>query len=77
MFEVRNKILLLQTNVRPVLAKARQRNKLVFEQDRQGWLAPYANGAVPSAVAGYLVDDSDDEMSTAVDQLFDDEEQTL
>ena len=77
MFEVRNKILVLQTNVRPVLAKARAAERLVFKQDRQGWLAPYASGAVPGAVAGYLVDDSDSEMSTAVDQLFDDEEQTL
>jgi hypothetical protein len=75
MLEVRDKILLLQTDVRPVLALARAAERIAFKNDRDAWAAPYTSGAVPSAVAGYLVDDSDDEMQSAVDELFDDEEQ--
>jgi hypothetical protein len=73
MHQVRDKILLLRSEVTPVLALARAAERIAFQQDRAAWAAPYASGAVPSAVAGYLVTDSDDEMSAAVDHLFADE----
>jgi hypothetical protein len=77
MHEVHSKILLLRCDVWPLLKMARDAERIVFKQDREAWASPYVSGAVPSSVAVELVDYGDDsaEWWTAVEALFDDDEE--
>ncbi len=76
LLEVRNRIVRLRCDVSPVLEMARAAERLVFQQDREGWRLPYVSGDVPSIVAVELVDYGDGQESwwSAVEALRHDEE---
>jgi hypothetical protein len=73
MFEVRDRIRVLQFHVWQVLDIARKAERIVFREDREAWLLPYASGEMPISHAVSIVDDADDEWASAVNDLIPDE----
>jgi hypothetical protein len=74
MREVRTRILLVKTDVAALLKMAIAAERMVFKQDRNAWLLPYASGQVPSVVAHYILDEDDAEWCEAVEALPHDDE---